>query len=80
VNTVDLGSVVCEKILTFSSVSYILGKVLGRSPQTTETIQKFTHAFDSLRHSFDSAMAIQTAFISFRISQGIDKIGSNLFL
>jgi hypothetical protein len=67
--------------LWFIVCIHILSGRLSRQAllDKTDTINLLSQTFVDLKNRFDSAINIQTAFVSFRISEGVEKIGAVLY-
>jgi hypothetical protein len=61
--------------------SHLPGRLIQQTFSDTRdvAITDFTRTLKDLKQSFDSAVNIQTAFISFRVSHGVEKIGLHFF-
>ena len=59
-----------------SECSRKLGRVVRQAiSDKANTIAKFTRTFVDLKRAFDSAINVQIAFVSFRISEQVEQLG-----
>ena len=77
------GGICSTKFHLFSSLIYhisVSGRLLRQAmSDKADIIAKFSQTFVQLKAAFDSAVNVQTAFVTFRTAQGLERIGENSF-